>query len=440
MKLQKKILLILVVLLGLFILSDSKSYAVTFSTEQNGETYVFDYDIDLSNKNYVVYYWTREKSNDMSYWKGIQLVYCDSSYNLVASDTVINCIDPVTNTDFRGIKYVDFLIHTGRYSESYGYETGISYNNQPDDVDYYPVASFNVIDNSSSSFFRESGSGNGGSSSGGSINSNTSNTINQEESSNTVTNSTSGSGGSSGSSGNTSESDEEHGWLGTILNNIFGGFIDGTLGTIGRIFDGIGNILTTIGNVLINLVKLVGFLNPESDDFILKVLWEHLLNIIEGLGKIVLFVLNFFTNLLDFVLHLVVPTDSQWQEIKSNFQDLFITIENHVPLWSFIKSTITDAQNTSIINNDALVVKIPAMVGFGLFSGSSSEVQYINVLEAYEPFRVQIRGLLFLIVIASAFVYIVKHVTDYHANTSGSNFGVQPENPPTWYHGKGGHL
>ena len=60
------------------------------------------------------------------------------------------------------------------------------------------------------------------------------------------------------------------------------------------------------------------------------------------------------------------------------------------------------------------------MVGFGLYSGTTESVKHINVLQAYEPYRVQIRSLLFLIVVASAFVYIIKYITDYKANVNGS--------------------
>lgn len=57
------------------------------------------------------------------------------------------------------------------------------------------------------------------------------------------------------------------------------------------------------------------------------------------------------------------------------------------------------------------------MKSMGLWSGNKTEYNEVNVLQAYEPYRVQIRGLLFLIVVAMAFVYIAKLVIGY-ATTS----------------------
>lgn len=335
----------------------------------------------------------------------------------------ILCNEPFTFSNNRILSSSEtttvYAYYPNEFSNPVTHYNGVvySYNN-------VVFTDYDIINDSTGEvvFRRAGGSsgGNGGSSSGGNDSSNTSNTVSGGGNTNTVTNSTSNTGGNSSGSGISSESDEDHGWLGNILNTIFGGFIDGTLGTLGRIFTGIGNILTNIIDIFTKVDGIFGFLNPNSQNFIFNQLWTHLQNILTGLGNLVSFVLNFFSNLLDFVLHLVVPTDSQWQEIRFNFQGLFTTIENHVPFWSFIRTTITDAQNTNIVPNDFLIIKVPRVQAFGLFQGIETETQYINVLQAYEPYRVQIRGLLYLIVIASAFVYIIKYVTDYKANVSGS--------------------
>ena len=93
-------------------------------------------------------------------------------------------------------------------------------------------------------------------------------------------------------------------------------------------------------------------------------------------------------------------------------------ITEHIPFWSFIQSTITDAQNTDIIPSDFLIIEMPS---FSYFGGQTEKNKYINVLQAYEPYRIQVRGLLLLIVYVCAFVYIIKLITDYKANVDGSN-------------------
>lgn len=61
------------------------------------------------------------------------------------------------------------------------------------------------------------------------------------------------------------------------------------------------------------------------------------------------------------------------------------------------------------------------MPSFNFYGGATEETKYINVLQAYEPYRVQVRGLLLIVVYVCAFVYIIKLITDYKANSDGSN-------------------
>lgn len=184
---------------------------------------------------------------------------------------------------------------------------------------------------------------------------------------------------------------------------------------------------------IVNGVKnLVSFLNPldwipnlvkniaeffVGDGENSKGVFGFLKDIISNVGSIFSWLGKFFDNLLDFVIHIVVPTDSQWQEIKDSYSNLGTSIVNHIPLWSFIKNTITDVQNEVFQPEDFLIIKMPSFNFFGVQTG---EIECINVLQAYEPYRVQIRSLLALVVYACGFVYIVKEVTNYgvtqHAN------------------------
>lgn len=187
-----------------------------------------------------------------------------------------------------------------------------------------------------------------------------------------------------------------------------------------KIASAIGNFFTTIFEFLANIVN---YLNPTSENFILKKLWEFFTELLSYLNPlhenfILRDIVDFVVNFVDIIIHIVVPTDSQWEEIKSNYSDLGTTITEHIPFWSFVKSTITDAQNTDIIPNDFLVIKMPS---FSFYGGQTEETKYFDVLEAYEPYRIQVRGLLLLIVYVCAFVYIIKLITDYSANVGGSN-------------------
>lgn len=155
---------------------------------------------------------------------------------------------------------------------------------------------------------------------------------------------------------------------------------------------------------------MLDYLNPFSENFIL---WD----IIDGIKAIVEFVGGFFEALVEFFIHIFVPTDSQWEAIKSDYEDLYLSFSNHIPFWSFIQSTFTEAENTDILSNDFLIIEVPEFEVFGVTISSS---KHIEILELYEPYRIQIRGLLLLVVYACAFVYIIKLITDYKANVDGS--------------------
>lgn len=144
-------------------------------------------------------------------------------------------------------------------------------------------------------------------------------------------------------------------------------------------------------------------------------------SIFEGIGNLVDFVLNFFTNLLDFFIHIFVPTDEQWEEIKDSYNDLMITIEGHIPFVSFIKSTFSNMQNTVINPHDFLLIEMPS---FSFFGGQTEKVQYVNVRDAYEPYRIEIRSWLTLVVYGLAFVYIVKHILNY-GSTHSDNASIK---------------
>ncbi|MBR2289344.1 MAG: hypothetical protein IJ867_01660 [Clostridia bacterium] len=427
MKFRNKILILLVICIGLLIVSGNKSFATynhIYYPFDNEHICDMDFPVNLDNYNYVLWGQDDYTVNVFYIDKEYHFRFYKNSSGIFLEACNSNGSRANISIDFYYFKFDNSSGSYTLYKEPIDNYIALAYKssdvssfiNDHGENGSYPVyASSTTVCDFDGLVFREAG--NGGTSSGGNDNTNTSNTINSGNTTNTTTNSTSNIGNTTSSSFGTSEGDS---WLSSLLKAVFQGFFEGITQPLGQIFTFIGNIFSSIGDILSKVISIFNFLNPNADEFIFKIAWEHLKNILEGIGNILAWIGNFFVNLLDFVYHLFVPTDSQWEAIKSNFEDLKLSIETHIPFWSFIKSTITDAQNTDIIPNDFLIIEIPAMKGFGFYGGSSESTKHINVMKAYEPYRIQIRGLLLLIVYASVFVYIVKLVTDYRANVSGT--------------------
>lgn len=154
------------------------------------------------------------------------------------------------------------------------------------------------------------------------------------------------------------------------------------------------------------LLKLLDYLNPFSEKFILK-------DIINGISSILEWFGNFFTNLVDFFIHIFVPTEEQWAEIKDEYIDIGDTLGRHIPFVGLFSEELKKAQET-VEKTDFLVITIPEIkLGSGLIGVNTEEHKVINVSEAYEPYRAYIRGGLFLIVIVLVFVYLIKYVLRY---------------------------
>lgn len=190
------------------------------------------------------------------------------------------------------------------------------------------------------------------------------------------------------------------------------------------IVNGIKNLVNFLNpfNWIPNLVENIGkFFNGNAEEGT-KGVFGFFNDILTRFSSIIDWLANFMQFIFDCAFHLVVPTDSQWAEIKDSFSNLGTTITNHIPFWSFIQNTITDVQNEVFQPEDFLIIKMPSFKFFGVETG---EIECLNVMQAYEPYRIQIRGLLALVVYACGFVYIVKVITSYgvtqHANAIIAN-------------------
>lgn len=173
---------------------------------------------------------------------------------------------------------------------------------------------------------------------------------------------------------------------------------------------------------------IVNFFNPLNEDFFVYQIINGIGEFFFGdgteenrglfglIGDILSFLGNFFGNLLDFFVHIFVPDDGQWEEIKESYSDLGDLIKTKLPFISFWQESLEDAKSEVIASNDMLTITMPS---FSFFGGETEEKQVINVKEAYEPYRIKIRSLLALVVYGCGIVYLIKTVLNYKSTATG---------------------
>lgn len=159
---------------------------------------------------------------------------------------------------------------------------------------------------------------------------------------------------------------------------------------------------------------LFDYLNPLSENFILKKVIDGIVSIFNWLG-------NFFVDLLEFVYHIFIPTDEQWNAIKQDYSDLGDTFNNHLPFVGFFSDELENAKQV-VYNEDFLNIKFDSWsFDLGIIKFNTPEVNFTGVLEAYEPYRMTIRSFLVFIVYCLVIVYIIKYVLRYGETEGNSN-------------------
>lgn len=171
------------------------------------------------------------------------------------------------------------------------------------------------------------------------------------------------------------------------------------------IADGFSNIVNWLGDILSGLGEWFG-------------------NVIEGIGNVFSWLGNFFSALWEFVYHIFIPTDDQWAEITNDYNQVGETLKSHIPFISLFSEELKKAQAT-VEKTDPLIIRIPSFSysgsgGIGVDTGTKE----INLTAIYEPYRIYIRGFLFLVVVALAFVYIIKYVLNYGVTSAGQNINT----------------
>ena len=177
---------------------------------------------------------------------------------------------------------------------------------------------------------------------------------------------------------------------------------------LGSVSNFLSNIFNTVSNISTNILNGI------------KSFFQ---NLVDNVAGILEFLGDFFENLLDFFIHIFVPTDEQWEEITENQKSIGETAKAHLPFISLFNNEYKKAQET-VSQTDFLVITIPefsfSAVGISI---NSREQKVINVRDKYEPYRAYVRNLLFFIVIACAFVFLIKHVLKFTSVYNESSGG-----------------
>lgn len=131
--------------------------------------------------------------------------------------------------------------------------------------------------------------------------------------------------------------------------------------------------------------------------------------------------MDFFDTLLNFLIHIFIPTDSQLDAIKQDFSDLGSNFKTHLPFVSFFSDSLEEAKQF-VYNEDFLNIKFEGWnFDLGVIHYSTNDIEFRNVAEAYEPYRMSIRALLTFVVYCLGLVYIIKYFLAYGETEGNSN-------------------
>lgn len=130
---------------------------------------------------------------------------------------------------------------------------------------------------------------------------------------------------------------------------------------------------------------------------------------------------DFIDNILEFIMGLIIPDDEHLQEIASDYSVLGDKIFEKFPFISWFADTINNTKLEGLGSKDFLKIEMPS---FSFFGGQTEEKTYIDVFEAYEPYRENIRDKLSILVyLCGAFVLLRHFLGDLSSNSKGNSDG-----------------
>lgn len=206
---------------------------------------------------------------------------------------------------------------------------------------------------------------------------------------------------------------------------------DDNTGLLSNIWNAISSIPNKIQELATSIGEFISSLGQGiADGFSSVVTWFSNLftslgdwfdSVISGIGEVFSWLGDFFTSLWEFVYHIFIPTDEQWSELSSDYSQMGDTLKSHIPFVGMFSEELKKAQAT-VEKTDPLIIRVPSFNYSGSGGiGVSTGVKEINLTQIYEPYRAYIRGFLLLVVVALAFVYIIKYVLNYGAVSAGQH-------------------
>lgn len=197
----------------------------------------------------------------------------------------------------------------------------------------------------------------------------------------------------------------------TELANKIGGFFTSLATNIGNFFSGLWDNIYNffkdlpghIANIWSNFVELLKYINPWSDKFFLKIAF--------------------------------VMSEEQEQIHNSNQDNFNTAFKNKIPFVSSLVDTFnTVGERQRNVRNARSFSSSPLNLSIGSFSYNGGAISYNTsptnlsfILEKYEPYRVQVRDGLKLLIYGLGIVYLVKYVLNYGI-TQGASLGVSSSN------------
>lgn len=199
------------------------------------------------------------------------------------------------------------------------------------------------------------------------------------------------------------------------------------------------NIWSTIASIPIILQEMATSIGNSIGEFF-SGLWNNIYNFFKDLPSNISNIWNSFKELLQYInpwsdkffLKIAFVLSEEQQQIHTNNQEEFKQAFNNK--FPFVNSLVDIFQNVQIkqanLRNKRSFDTNPLNLSIGSFSYDSGVISYNTpstdlsfILEKYEPYRVQVRDGLKLIIYGLGVVYLVKYILNYGI-TEGANLGI----------------
>ena len=160
---------------------------------------------------------------------------------------------------------------------------------------------------------------------------------------------------------------------------------------------------------------ILDYINPFSENFILKSVLEFLDNILSYINPfsenfIGYKIVDLFKNLFSTLFIMTEEQEEAYQAKEESINDI---IESKFGIFYFFQEEIQKA-NDYVYNSDFLNIYFDSWnFNLGIINFNTPEINFTKFRDVYEPYRVTIRNSLFIIFVGLAIVYVVKYILNY---------------------------